>query len=126
MSDDTMQQVYLKVTQKIQESQKQLNQIDAQISSNQRDIRLASLTKRELDGLDNSVPLYKSMGKMFVQESKSNMLEDIDKETNNANTLIQALEKKKKFVSRSLEEATGNLKDIIRAAQSAPRSGASK
>ncbi|PIA14207.1 Prefoldin, partial [Coemansia reversa NRRL 1564] len=114
MSDDTMQQVYLKVTQKIQESQKQLNQIDAQISSNQRDIRLASLTKRELDGVDNSVPLYKSMGKMFVQESKSNMLEDIDKETSNANSLIQALEKKKKFVSRSLEEATGNLKDIIR------------
>ncbi|KAJ2082382.1 hypothetical protein H4R24_001618 [Coemansia sp. RSA 988] len=126
MSDDTVQQVYLKVTQNIQEYQKELNQIDAQISSNQRDIRLASLTKREIDGLDSSIPLYKSMGKMFVQESKSSLLEGIDKETSDATTLIEALEKKKKFVSRNLEGATGNLKDLIRMTQSTSGSGASK
>ncbi|KAJ2850799.1 hypothetical protein IWW36_001614 [Coemansia brasiliensis] len=119
MADDTVQQIYAKVTQRIQDDQKQLAQIDVQMSTNQREIRLAALTKREIEGLDSQAPLYKSMGKMFVQESKADILEDIEKTTKNSETMLQALEKKKKFVNRDLEEATGNLKDLVRSSQAA-------
>ncbi|KAJ1832981.1 hypothetical protein IWW55_004250 [Coemansia sp. RSA 2706] len=117
MSDDTVQQIYMKVTQRIQSDQKQLGQIDAQLSGNQREIRLAALTKREVEGLDASVPLYKSMGKMFVQESKADILSDIQQATDEASSMVLALEKKKKFVTRDLEEATGNLKDLVKSSQ---------
>ncbi|KAJ2811826.1 hypothetical protein H4S07_001812 [Coemansia furcata] len=116
MADDTIQQVYMRVTQKMQDCQKQLAQIEAQISSNQRETRLAALTKREIQDLDSSVPLYRSMGKMFIQESKEDLLKDIAQSTSDATTLIDALEKKQKFVKRDLDEATGNLRDIIQAA----------
>ncbi|KAJ2401830.1 hypothetical protein GGF41_007665, partial [Coemansia sp. RSA 2531] len=79
MADDTIQQVYMRVTQKMQDCQKQLAQIEAQMSTNQRETRLAALTRREIQDLDNSVPLYKSMGKMFIQESKEDLLKDIEK-----------------------------------------------
>ncbi|KAJ2386816.1 hypothetical protein GGI23_006412 [Coemansia sp. RSA 2559] len=117
MADDTVQQVYMRITQKIQDCQKQLDQIDVQISTNQREGRLAALTRREIEGLDDSVPMYKSMGKMFIQESKDDLLKDINKTTKDGNTLVEALEKKKKFVERDLEEATGNLKDMIKSVQ---------
>ncbi|KAJ2830309.1 hypothetical protein GGI24_001940 [Coemansia furcata] len=116
MADDTIQQVYMRVTQKMQDCQKQLAQIEAQISANQRETRLAALTKREIQDLDSSVPLYRSMGKMFIQESKEDLLKDIAQSTSDATTLIDALEKKQKFVKRDLDEATGNLRDIIQAA----------
>ncbi|KAI9471337.1 hypothetical protein LPJ78_004551 [Coemansia sp. RSA 989] len=119
MADDTVQQIYAKVTQRIQDDQKQLAQIDVQISTNQREVRLAALTKREVDGLDSQAPLYKSMGKMFVQESKADILADIEKTAKSSETMLQALEKKKKFVNRDLEEATGNLKDLVRSSQAA-------
>ncbi|KAJ2157359.1 hypothetical protein GGF46_004557 [Coemansia sp. RSA 552] len=115
MSDDTVQQVYMRVTQRIQSSQKQLSNIDAQVNANQREARLASLTKREIEGLSDSVPLYRSMGKMFVQESKQSVMDDINKTTKDSEMLVDALEKKKKFVKRELDEATANLKDIIKA-----------
>ncbi|KAJ2452787.1 hypothetical protein EV183_002685 [Coemansia sp. RSA 2336] len=126
MADDTVQQVYAKVTQRIQDDQKQLAQIDVQISTNQREVRLAALTKREVDGLDSQAPLYKSMGKMFVQESKADILADIEKTTKSSETMLQALEKKKKFVNRDLEEATGNLKDLVRSSQAAAAAAAAK
>ncbi|KAJ2744715.1 hypothetical protein GGI20_002730 [Coemansia sp. BCRC 34301] len=116
--NDTIQQVYMRITQKIQDCQKQLAQIDAQISSNQRETRLAALTKREIEGLDSSVPLYKSMGKMFIQESKEALLKDICQSAQDAQTVIDALEKKQKFVKRDLDDATGNLRDVIQSAQS--------
>ncbi|KAJ1754531.1 hypothetical protein LPJ77_003501 [Coemansia sp. RSA 2523] len=119
MSDDTMQQIYMRVTQRIQSDRKQLSQIEAQTSGNQREVRLAALTKREIEGLDTSVPLYKSMGKMFVCETKAALLHDIETTTSEANAMIEALEKKKKFVSRDLEEATGNLKDLVKSSQAA-------
>lgn len=116
-SDDTIQQVYMRITEKIQGCQKQLSQIDAQISGNQREMRLAALTKRELESLDDNVPMYKSMGKMFVQDSKQSLLGEINKGTKDSQDLIDALEKKQKFVKRDMEEATGNLRDIIQSAQ---------
>ncbi|KAJ1734830.1 hypothetical protein LPJ72_002172 [Coemansia sp. Benny D160-2] len=117
MSEDTAQQVYMRITQKIQDCRKQLDQIDVQVSTNQRESRLAALTKREIEGLDTSVPVYKSMGKMFIQENKDDLLKDINKSSEDSRALVEALEKKKKFVERDLEEATGNLKDMIRSMQ---------
>ncbi|KAJ2512250.1 hypothetical protein H4217_006979 [Coemansia sp. RSA 1939] len=116
MSEDTAQQVYMRITQKIQDCRKQLDQIDVQVSTNQRESRLAALTKREIEGLDTSVPVYKSMGKMFIQENKDDLLKDI-KSSEDSRALVEALEKKKKFVERDLEEATGNLKDMIKSMQ---------
>ncbi|KAJ2762948.1 hypothetical protein H4S06_000368 [Coemansia sp. BCRC 34490] len=117
MSEDTAQQVYMRITQKIQDCRKQLDQIDVQVSTNQRESRLAALTKREIEGLDTSVPVYKSMGKMFIQENKDDLLKDINKSSEDSKALVEALEKKKKFVERDLEEATGNLKDMIKSMQ---------
>ncbi|KAJ2494231.1 hypothetical protein GGI11_008937 [Coemansia sp. RSA 2049] len=117
MSEDTAQQVYMRITQKIQDCRKQLDQIDVQVSTNQRESRLAALTKREIEGLDTSVPVYKSMGKMFIQENKDDLLKDINKSSEDSRALVEALEKKKKFVERDLEEATGNLKDMIKSMQ---------
>ncbi|KAJ1726905.1 hypothetical protein LPJ61_004881 [Coemansia biformis] len=125
MSDDTIQHVYLGLTQKIQICQKQLGQIEAQIGANEREIRLASLTKSEVDGLDSTVPLYKSVGKMFIQESKDDILRDLQKTTGDATSIIEALQKKKKFTTRDLDEATGNLKDLVRQTQASARAAAS-
>ncbi|KAI9502440.1 hypothetical protein GGI25_005247 [Coemansia spiralis] len=117
MSEDSFHQLQVRITEKIMGCEKQLDQIGVQISSKQRESRLAALTKREIEGLDSSIPLYKSMGKMFVQENKESLLNEIEKTTGDANTLIEALEKKQKFVKRDLDEAVGNLKDTVRAAQ---------
>ncbi|ORX70974.1 Prefoldin [Linderina pennispora] len=119
MADDSLQQVYQRITSRIQEKQKQLAQIEAQISLHQRETRLAGLTKRELEGLGNSVPMYKSMGKMFVQETKADLLADLEKTTTESATMLTALEKKQKFVKRELDDATGNLRDIVMSSQAA-------
>ncbi|KAJ1723291.1 hypothetical protein LPJ53_002340 [Coemansia erecta] len=111
--DSTMQQVYFRITQKIQDSQKQIGQIEAQIAGNDRESRLASLTRREIEGLDSSTPMYKSVGKMFVQAPRDALIDELDASIESAKTMTDALEKKHKFVKRELDEATGNLRDVI-------------
>ncbi|KAJ1878794.1 hypothetical protein H4R99_000091 [Coemansia sp. RSA 1722] len=117
-SEDKIQEVYMRITQKIQDSQKQLSQIEVQISGNERESRLASLTKREIEALDASTPLYKSVGKMFVQESKDILISDLDSAIDGSKSMVDALKKKQKYVQRDLDEASGNLRDFIRSASS--------
>ncbi|KAJ1839336.1 hypothetical protein LPJ73_006800 [Coemansia sp. RSA 2703] len=111
--DNTMQQVYFRITQKIQDCQKQVAQIEAQIAANDRESRLASLTRREIEDLDSSTPMYKSVGKMFVQAPKDALMSELNESIESAKTLTDALEKKHKFVKRELDDATGNLRDVI-------------
>jgi len=45
-------------------SQQQANTVKAQIAGKQRERKLAELTRRELDGLDDNTKTYKPIGKM--------------------------------------------------------------
>ncbi|KAJ2703710.1 hypothetical protein H4R19_005301 [Coemansia spiralis] len=62
---------------------------------------------------------------MFVQESKDDIMRDLNKTTGDAATLIEALEKKKKFVARDLNEASANLKDLVKQTQARAAAAAS-
>lgn len=62
----TWLQVFVELQAKFIHSQQQTNTVKAQIQGKQRERKLAELTRRELDGLDDDTKTYKPIGKMQV------------------------------------------------------------
>ncbi|OZJ04729.1 hypothetical protein BZG36_01824 [Bifiguratus adelaidae] len=65
LSDETVRRVFMEVQNKLIESNRQVNSIKTQIASKEREKKLAELTLRELNTLQDDTPTYKPIGKMF-------------------------------------------------------------
>ncbi|KAL9539404.1 hypothetical protein MBANPS3_010274 [Mucor bainieri] len=113
LSDDTIRKVFVELQSKFIHSQQQANTVKAQIAGKQRERKLAELTRRELDGLDDDTKTYKPIGKMFIQSPLSEMKKQYVDSIATADADIKNLEKTQKYWERSASDAQGNLKDIL-------------
>ncbi|CEP14276.1 hypothetical protein [Parasitella parasitica] len=113
LSDEAIRKVFVELQSKFIQSQQQVNTVKAQIAGKQRERKLAELTRRELDGLDNDTKTYKPIGKMFIQSPLSDMKKHYVDSIAEADTDIKNLEKTQKYWERSASDAEGNLKDIL-------------
>ncbi|CAO3637708.1 unnamed protein product [Cunninghamella blakesleeana] len=108
ISDDAIQLQAKYIT-----SQQQVNTVKAQIQAKQRERKLAELTRRELETLEDDTKTYKPVGKMFLQAPLSEMKTQYVKSVEKADEQIEQLEKSQKYWERTATEAHGNLKDIL-------------
>ncbi|KAG2201752.1 Prefoldin [Mucor mucedo] len=113
LSDDTIRKVFVELQAKFIHSQQQTNTVKAQIQGKQRERKMAELTRRELDGLDDSTKTYKPIGKMFIQSPLSTMKKQYVDSVVQADEDIKQLEKTQKYWERQASDAQGNLKDIL-------------
>ncbi|KAI9469756.1 MAG: Prefoldin [Benjaminiella poitrasii] len=113
LSDDTIRRVFVELQNKYVQSQQQVNATKAQIAGKQRERKLAELTRRELDGLDDDTKTYKPIGKMFIQNPLSEMKQQYVDLVTATDEEIKKLEKTHKYWERSASDAEGNLKDIL-------------
>ncbi|KAI8375472.1 Prefoldin [Blakeslea trispora] len=113
LSDDTIRKVFVELQSKYVHSQQQANTTKAQIATKQRERKLAELTRRELDGLDDDTKTYKPIGKMFIQSPLKDMKQQYVDAVTKADEDIKGLEKSQKYWERAAYDAQANLKDIL-------------
>ncbi|OBZ84427.1 Lysophospholipase nte1, partial [Choanephora cucurbitarum] len=105
--------VFVELQSKYVHSQQQANTTKAQIATKQRERKLAELTRRELDGLDDETKTYKPIGKMFIQSPLKDMKQQYVDAVTKADEDIKGLEKSQKYWERAAYDAQANLKDIL-------------
>ncbi|KAI8876737.1 Prefoldin [Backusella circina FSU 941] len=113
LSDETIRKVFVDLQAKFIHSQQQVATVKGQIQGKQRERKMAELTRRELDGLDDDTKTYKPIGKMFIQSPLSDMKKQYVDAISTADESIKQLEKSQKYWERMASDAEGNLKDIL-------------
>ncbi|KAI8991460.1 Prefoldin [Mycotypha africana] len=113
LADETIRRVFVELQNKYIQSQQQAATVKAQITAKQRERKLAELTRRELDGLDEDTNTYKPVGKMFIQSPLSEMKNEYVRSISQADEEIKKLEKSHKYFERAATDAQANLKDIL-------------
>ncbi|GAC97452.1 hypothetical protein PHSY_005038 [Pseudozyma hubeiensis SY62] len=112
--DETLSKVLEKIQLQVYQTNQQLAALRAQISAREREAKLNTLTLTELQGIeDESASFYRSVGKMFMQDSRPTILSELTSKQQLITTDIEALQKKQKYLTKQGQDAQSHLKDIF-------------
>ncbi|OMH78999.1 putative prefoldin subunit 1 [Zancudomyces culisetae] len=75
--------------------------------------RKDEITKIELQSLPENVNTFVSLGKMFYKEPKSKIISDFEADSKSSKDMLEALQKKKKYLEKTLKDAQDNLRDFL-------------
>ena len=89
-----------------------LRAVKSRISSYQREQRMNAVTVSQIEPVEESVPLYRSVGKAFVFASKSEVKERIEKENADITKNLSDLADRHEYLERRIASNTSNLKDM--------------
>ena len=71
-----------------------------------------SVTASQIDPLEETVPLYRSVGKTFVFATKNDVKARLDKENAETAKNLQDLADRHEYLERRIASNTSNLKDM--------------
>ena len=88
--------------------------LEQQKQQKQTILRRAVLTAREVDPLAESVPLYRSVGKMFVIADKDTVMNELDEACKDADTSVKSLNEAQKKLDQQLKAQQDSVRDLVR------------
>uniref|UniRef100_A0A1I7XH66 Prefoldin subunit 1 n=1 Tax=Heterorhabditis bacteriophora TaxID=37862 RepID=A0A1I7XH66_HETBA len=114
--------VYVEHLQAFQDLQFKTNETRATIAQgeiakkiNTQKQRVSELSAQTISGISTELPVYRSVGRMFILSSKEEEVERHNKEANEYKLKIEAIEKQKGYLQREMEEAERNLREMVQA-----------
>lgn len=78
----------------------------------EREMRTVQITSKQLSEFDQSVPMFKSVGKAYILSDKSTMQESLDKELESIAKNHKDLQDRKEYLERRIQSATSNIRDL--------------
>ncbi|SJX63111.1 related to Prefoldin subunit 1 [Sporisorium reilianum f. sp. reilianum] len=112
--DETLSKVLEKIQLQVYQTNQQLAAVRAQTGAREREAKLNTLTLSELQAIqDANAPFYRSVGKMFIQDSQHAVLADLTAKHQTITADIDALTKKQKYLTKQSQDAQAHLKDIF-------------
>ncbi|KAH6559930.1 hypothetical protein BASA50_009019 [Batrachochytrium salamandrivorans] len=111
---EAFQKYALEYQTKISETSRQLTTVNSQLQACRHEKRISELTSNELTPLDDTVPTYRSVGRMFVQEDISALKTELDKKSAISAKEISALERAVVTLESELKSSEGTLRDLIK------------
>ncbi|XP_070544747.1 prefoldin subunit 1-like [Ptychodera flava] len=100
------QAMMIDVTQKIKVA-------EVQKESLKRQEQHAKLTTAELESLPDDVRLYEGVGRMFLLQEKSTILESLRSKIDKSEEKIKNLEANKAYLERSIKESEDNIREML-------------
>ncbi|KAN0064801.1 hypothetical protein ACQY0O_001858 [Thecaphora frezii] len=115
LPEDALHKILGKIQAQVVSSQRELAMVRAQIASRERETKLSTLTLSQLfpDGQQPQGGYYRSVGKMFIQDTPTNISSDLETKSQTLREEIKALEKKQKYLEKQAADAQAHLKDIF-------------
>ncbi|KAK9732077.1 Prefoldin subunit [Popillia japonica] len=111
--DMELKKAFSELQQKAIDTTQKLRLADIQIESLKRQKQHATLTEREISGLEPDTKTYESVGRMFVLTPVSDVKNNLKKKQDAADEKINKLENNKTYLERSLKESENNLREMV-------------
>ena len=91
---------------------KDLRSVKLRIASLQREGRVNAVTSNQIEALEPTVPLYRSVGKAFVYTERKEIEARLEKEIGDITKAQRDLTDRQEYLERRIASATANLQDL--------------
>ncbi|CAN6451061.1 unnamed protein product [Victoria cruziana] len=90
-----------------------LKQVQMQMRGKETERKRAFLTLEELQQLSDDTNTYKSVGKAFVLEPKSAMINEQEQKMKDSDVALASLQTSKDYIEKQISEVENNLRELL-------------
>ncbi|CAN0243443.1 unnamed protein product [Ectocarpus sp. 4 AP-2014] len=95
-------------------TKRELAEVEAQLQATLRDKKRGVLTRGELDRVEDGTPMYQSVGKMFLSQTKEEITALLDAQQEGKSKSETQLQSKQSYLEKRLASEQSNLNEIIK------------
>jgi len=112
--DDELTKAFQELQKKMVDSRSRMQVADMQAGHRKKEIKRAELTVREITSMGDDTKMYRGVGRMFMQQSKGETIERMERETRENNEAINKCTKEKEYLERNYKESEESLRELLR------------
>src|SRR5574337_9901 len=113
MADEANRATFLEIQGRMIEITGKLKQLQTQIRNKEGEKKRAFLTLEELKQLSEDTNAYKSIGRTFVLESKSVLMNEQEQKFKDSEATIASLQSSKEYLEKQMAEVENNLRELL-------------
>ncbi|CAN0178726.1 unnamed protein product, partial [Scytosiphon promiscuus] len=112
--DPQVIQEFQELSVQLGQTKRELAEVEAQLQVTQREKKRGVLTRGELDKVEDGTPMYQSVGKMFLSQSKEDITAMLNGKQEDKSKSEAQLMSKQSYLQSRLASENGNLEEIIK------------
>ncbi|KAJ8641110.1 hypothetical protein MRB53_017804 [Persea americana] len=113
MADEANRTAFLEIQGRMIETTGKLKQVQTQFRNKEGEKKRAYLTLEELRQLSDDTNTYKSIGKAFVLEPKSVLVNEQEQKLKDSEAAIASLQTSKEYLEKQMAETENNLRELL-------------
>ncbi|XP_074353647.1 prefoldin subunit 1 [Apium graveolens] len=113
MADEAIRTAFVEIQARMIETTGNLKQVQVQMRNKEGEKKRAYLTLEELRQLSDDTNTYKSIGRTFVLEPKSALMEEQEQKLKDSETAIASLQTSKEYLEKQMAEVENNLRELL-------------
>ncbi|KAK9269569.1 hypothetical protein L1049_001345 [Liquidambar formosana] len=113
MADEANRAAFLEIQGRMIEISGKLKQVQNQLRNKEGEKKRAFLTLEELRQLSDNTNTYKSIGRTFVLEPKSVLMNEQEQKLQDSETAIASLQTSKEYLEKQMAEVENNLRELL-------------
>ncbi|PON71647.1 Prefoldin beta-like [Parasponia andersonii] len=113
MADEANRSAFLEIQSRMIEMTGKLKQVQNQLRNKETEKKRAFLTLEELRQLSHDTNTYKSIGRTFVLEPKSVLMNEQESKLKDGDTAIASLLTSKEYLEKQMAEVENNLRELL-------------
>ncbi|KAF5185741.1 prefoldin subunit [Thalictrum thalictroides] len=113
MADEATRTAFIEIQGRMIETTGKLKQVQSQMRNKEAEKKRAFLTLEELRPLPEDTNTYKSIGRTFVLEPKSFLVNEQEKKLQDSENAISSLQTSKEYLEKQRAEVENNLKELL-------------
>ncbi|XP_057813523.2 prefoldin subunit 1 [Cryptomeria japonica] len=113
MAGEFNREAFVELQGRLIETSTKIKQVNMQIRNKEAEKKRAFLTLEELQQLPDDTNTYKSVGKLFILEPKSILVNEQIEKLKECDTTIAALQTSKEYLERQKKEVESNFKELL-------------
>ncbi|XP_052199354.1 prefoldin subunit 1 [Diospyros lotus] len=114
MADDATRTTFLEIQGRMIETTGKLKQVQNQMRNKETEKKRAYLTLEELRQLSDDTNTYKAIGRTFLLEPKSILMEEQEQKLKDSETAIASLQSSKEYLEKQIAEVENNLTELLK------------
>ncbi|KAL5540762.1 hypothetical protein UlMin_044085 [Ulmus minor] len=113
MADENIRTAFMEIQGRIIETTGKLKQVQSQLRNKESEKKRAYLTLEELRQLSDDTNTYKSIGRTFVLEPKSVLMNEQEQKLKDSEAAIASLQSSKEYLEKQMAEVENNLRELL-------------
>nr|CAB3503848.1 unnamed protein product [Digitaria exilis] len=113
MADEANRAAFVELQARMIDTTGKIKQLKSQMRSKEGEKKRAYLTLEELRQLPEDTNTYKTVGKVFILEPKSVLLNEQEQKFNDSESAIASMQTSKEYLEKQIGELENNIKELL-------------